>query len=55
VLPDRSLIWLSPERLSQSLTNTEVNAHSPTIGVRAGSLMEELKKMLKWLRGFAAS
>jgi hypothetical protein len=25
---DRSLIWLSPERPCQSLTNTEVDAHS---------------------------
>ena len=28
VLADRSLIWLSPERLCQCLTNTEVYAHS---------------------------
>ena len=28
VLADRSLIWLSPERLCQSLTNTEVDACS---------------------------
>jgi hypothetical protein len=28
VLADRSLIWLSPERLYQSLTNTEEEAHS---------------------------
>jgi hypothetical protein len=28
VLVDRSLMWLSPERLFQSLTNTEVDAHS---------------------------
>jgi hypothetical protein len=27
VLPNRSLIWLSPEMLCQSLTNTEVTAH----------------------------
>jgi hypothetical protein len=26
-LADRSLIYLSPERLCQCLTNTEVNAH----------------------------
>jgi hypothetical protein len=28
VLTDRSLIWLSPERLCHSLTNTEADAHS---------------------------
>jgi hypothetical protein len=28
VLADRSVIWLSHERLCQSLTNTEVDAHS---------------------------
>jgi hypothetical protein len=28
VLADRSLIWLSPERLCQSLTNTEAKAYS---------------------------
>jgi hypothetical protein len=28
VLAERSLIWLSPERLCQCLTNTEVDAHS---------------------------
>jgi hypothetical protein len=28
VLADRSLIQLSPERLCQSLTNTEADAHS---------------------------
>jgi hypothetical protein len=27
-LADRSLIWLSPERLYQSLTNSEEDAHS---------------------------
>jgi hypothetical protein len=26
--PDGSLIWLSPERLCQRLTNTEANTHS---------------------------
>jgi hypothetical protein len=28
MLADRRLIWLSPERLFKSLTNTEVDAHS---------------------------
>jgi hypothetical protein len=41
MLAERSLIWLSPERPCQSLTNTEVDAHSywteggvPNRGVR---------------------
>jgi hypothetical protein len=33
VVAERSLIKLSLERPSQSLTNTEVDAHSPTIGL----------------------
>jgi hypothetical protein len=43
VLADRSLIKLSPERLCQSLTNTEVDARSqPTIiGLGMGNPMEE--------------
>ena len=28
VLADRTLVWLSPERLCQSLTNIEADAHS---------------------------
>jgi hypothetical protein len=32
VLADRCLIWLSPERLYQSLTNTEVDACSQPLG-----------------------
>ena len=47
VLADRSLIWLSPERLCQSLTNTEADAHS-----QPGPPMEELEKGLKELKGF---
>jgi hypothetical protein len=31
VLADRSLIHLSPERLCQSLTNTEADAHSQAL------------------------
>jgi hypothetical protein len=31
VLADRNLIWLSPERLCQSLTNTEVDAQSQPV------------------------
>ena len=44
----------SPERHSQNLTNTEVDACSQIIGLIVGSLVKELKKRLKELRGFAA-
>jgi hypothetical protein len=55
VLADRNLIWLSPERLCQSLTNTEEDAHSqPFIRLSTGSPVEKLEKGLKELRGFAA-
>jgi hypothetical protein len=37
VLADGSLIWLSPERLCQSLTNTEVDAHSQPLKSTQGS------------------
>jgi hypothetical protein len=55
VLADKSLIWLSPERLCQSLTNTEEEAHSQPLDRAQGSSMEELEKELKELRGFVAS
>jgi hypothetical protein len=42
---DGSLIWLSPERFCQSLTNTEAAQGFP---------MEELEKGLKKLTGFRA-
>ena len=54
VLADRSLLYWSPERLCQCLTNTEVGALSQTIGLCTGSPMEELAKGLKDLNGFAA-
>jgi hypothetical protein len=44
---NRSLLELSPERLCQSLTNTEVDAHSQPLD-RA---MEELEKGPKELKG----
>ena len=51
----KSLKWLSPERLCQSLTNTELfGCSQPNIGLSMGSQMEELEKGLKELRGFAA-
>ena len=38
MLADGSLIWLSPKRLCQSLTNTEAGACSqPLIGLRTGA------------------
>jgi hypothetical protein len=51
---DRSLICLSPERLCQSLTNKTGRCSHPTITLSIGSLIEELEKGLKELRGFAA-
>jgi hypothetical protein len=44
VLTDGSLIWLFPERLCQSLTNTEAECLYPTIGLSAGFLMEDLER-----------
>ena len=55
MLADRSVIWLSPERLCQSLTNTEAVGSKPTIGLSVGSPMEELEKGLTALKGFATS
>jgi hypothetical protein len=54
VFADGSLIWLSPERLCQSLTKTEAEAHSQLLDRAWGSPMEEVEKELKELRGFAA-
>ena len=51
VLADRSLIWLFPERLCQSLTKTEAESHSQ---LSMGSPMEKSEKGMKGLRGFAA-
>ena len=47
---DRSLVWLSPERLCQILTNTDVDVCS--IGWSKWSPMEDLEKGLKELKGF---
>jgi hypothetical protein len=47
VLADRRLIQLSPERLCQRLTNTNVDAD----GLSMGTPMEELEKRLKQLKG----
>jgi hypothetical protein len=49
---ERSLIWLSPERACQSLTNIG-GCLQPTIGLSTGSLIEELEKGLKELKEFA--
>ena len=50
VYAERSLIWLSSHRPFQSLTNIEENV---SIGLSMGSLIEELEKGLKELKGFA--
>jgi hypothetical protein len=48
------LIYLSPERLFQNLTNTNVDACSqPLNQLNMGTPMEELGKGLKDMKGFA--
>ena len=54
VLADEILIWLSPERLCQSLMYTEAEAYSQPLDWAQGCLLKELEKGLKELRGFAA-
>ena len=49
---ERSLIWLSSEMPCQSLTKTGICSQL-TIGLSAGSLIEELEKRLKELKRFA--
>jgi hypothetical protein len=53
VLVDGNLIWLSPERLCHSLTNTEDETHRQPLDLAHGSPMEEMEKGLKKLKGFA--
>jgi hypothetical protein len=56
VLVDRSLIWLSPERLCQPvLDNYIVGCLQPTIGLSTRFPMEELGKGLKELKWVAVS
>jgi hypothetical protein len=50
---ERSLIWLSPERFCQSLTNTKMDVHSQTIGLSMGFPVKQLEKGLKELKRFA--
>jgi hypothetical protein len=52
VYADRSLTELSPERLCQSLKNTEAGAHS-NHWTEHRVHIEELEKGLKELKGFA--
>ena len=47
MLADRSLVWLSSERLCQYLTKTDADTHSPE------TPMEELGEELKELKGIA--
>ena len=49
MLADRSLAWLSSERLYQQLTETM--QIQPTIRLRSGSPMEDLGEGLKELKG----
>ena len=53
VFADGSLIYQSPERLCQCLTNTEVDACSHPLD-STGSPMKELEKVHKELKEFAA-
>jgi hypothetical protein len=47
-LADRSLVCLSPERLCQSLNNTDVDAsNQPSIRLSTETPMEELQEGLK--------
>jgi hypothetical protein len=54
VLADRSLIYLSPERLCQCLTNTEVEASSHPLNGKQCPPVKEREKEPKELKGFAA-
>jgi hypothetical protein len=49
---DKNLVYLSPDRFWQSLTNTEVGAH---ISLSMRTAMEKLEKALKELKGFVNS
>jgi hypothetical protein len=54
VIAERCPLQLSPERLYQSLTNTETDVQSqPTVGLSMGCAIEELEKGLRKLKGFA--
>jgi hypothetical protein len=53
LLADGRLIWLSSERLCQSLTNTEDEACSQQLDLVWGPPIQKLEKGLKELRGFA--
>ena len=54
VLVDRSLIWLSPERLLVVPDKYRGGCSQPTIGLDTRSLMEELQKGPKELKKLAA-
>jgi hypothetical protein len=54
VLAERSLIWQSPDRLCQNLTNAEVMLTANHWTEHDWYLMEELEKGLKELKGFAS-
>ena len=52
MLADRSLVYLSPERLCQCLKN-KIGCSQPNFGMSKVSLMEELEKGPKELKGFS--
>jgi hypothetical protein len=53
VLPDRSLAWLSSERLYQQLTKADAFTQQTIIELNSGIPIEELGEGLKKLKGFA--
>jgi hypothetical protein len=53
VLADRSLAWLSSERLYQQLTETDEDTYSPALDWDRGMSMEELEEGLKEQKGMA--
>jgi hypothetical protein len=53
VLADRSLVWLSSEKLYQQLTETDADTLEPTIGLRSGTPTKELGEGLKELKRMA--
>ena len=54
MLAVRSLILLSSERLCKFLTNYRSGCSQLSIGLSTGSLIKELAKVPKELKGFAA-
>jgi hypothetical protein len=54
VLADKSLAWLSSERIYQQMTETDADTYSqPTIRLKTGTPMEKFGEGLKQLKGMA--